>query len=152
VIAGNWRQCGCCRLLLPSTTRRSSVSGHGGEHSGPRLPDGASAATTSNGLWDHTRAMPRPVANIVRRHLCDAPHGASSLRSHSGHLPAATARAWTRTGDPADYEPGFELPSTMIASLRGSGDCLDCHGLRGRVRIATRVATGGYKQAVVPGE
>lgn len=40
---------------------------------------------TSNGLCDHTRAMPRPVANIVRLRLCDAPHGSSNLRSYSGH-------------------------------------------------------------------
>ena len=58
--------------------RRSSESGHDGECSGPRPPHGASAATTSNGLCDHTRAMPRPVANIVRLRLCDAPHGSSN--------------------------------------------------------------------------
>jgi hypothetical protein len=57
----------CC---LPSRTRRSSVSGHGGEYSGPRPPHGAYAATISNGLRDHTRAMPRPVANIVRACVC----------------------------------------------------------------------------------
>jgi len=77
VIAGNWRQCGCCRLLLPSGPPLVP-SGHSGEHSGPRPPHGASAATTSNGLCDHTRAMPRPVANIVRLRLCDAPHGSSN--------------------------------------------------------------------------
>ena len=56
--------------MLPSRTRRSSVFGHGGECSGPRPPQGASAATISNGLWDHTRAMLRPVANIVRACAC----------------------------------------------------------------------------------
>ena len=71
MIAGNWRQCGCCRLLLlPSRTRRPSISGHGGEYSGPRPPHGASAATISNGLCGHTRATPRPVANIVCACVC----------------------------------------------------------------------------------
>lgn len=70
VVVGNWRQCGCCRSLLPSRIRRSSVSGRGGEYSGPRPPHGAYAATISNGLCDHTRAMPRPVANIVRVGVC----------------------------------------------------------------------------------
>ena len=50
--------------------RRSPVPGHGREYSGPRPPHGASAATISNGLCDHTRAMPRPVANIVRARVC----------------------------------------------------------------------------------
>jgi len=36
------------------------------EYSGPRPPHGAYAVTISNGLCDHTRAMPRPEANIVR--------------------------------------------------------------------------------------
>ena len=60
--------------LLPFTAavriRRSSVSGRGGEYSGPRPPHGAYAATISNGLCHHTRAMPRPVANIVRVCVC----------------------------------------------------------------------------------
>jgi hypothetical protein len=37
-------------------------TGHRGEYSGPRPPHGAYAATISDGLCDHTRAMPRPVA------------------------------------------------------------------------------------------
>jgi len=53
-------------LPLPSRTRRSPVSDYGGEYSGPRPPHGAYAVTISNGLCDHTRAMPRPEANIVR--------------------------------------------------------------------------------------
>src|SRR5215472_12336232 len=69
----------CCQGLLTSGARLSSVSGHGGEISGPRPPHGASAATTSNGLCDHTRAMPRPVANIVRAWVYDAPHGAGNF-------------------------------------------------------------------------
>jgi hypothetical protein len=47
-------------------SRGRSPTGHGGEYSRPRPPHDASAATISNGLCDHTRAMPRPVANIVR--------------------------------------------------------------------------------------
>ena len=59
-----------CYGSLRPRTRRSSVSGHGGEYSGPRPPHGADAATISNGLRDHTRAMPRPIANIVRACVC----------------------------------------------------------------------------------
>jgi hypothetical protein len=44
----------------------SPVPGYGGEYSGHRPPHGAYAVTISNGLCDHTRAMPRPEANIVR--------------------------------------------------------------------------------------
>ena len=40
------------------------------EYSGPRPPHRAYAATISNGLCDHTRAMPRPVANIVCACVC----------------------------------------------------------------------------------
>jgi len=61
----------CTRLLyalkpdglfggLRLRTRHYSVSGHDEEDSGPRPPHGAYAATMSNGLCDHTRAMPRP--------------------------------------------------------------------------------------------
>lgn len=70
VVAGHSRQCGCCRSLLPSRIRRSSESSHGGSIQGPRPPHGASAATISNGLHDHTRAMPRPVADIVPARVC----------------------------------------------------------------------------------
>ena len=50
--------------------RRSSVSGHCMEYSGPRPAPCAYAAMISNGLCDHMRAMPRPVANIVRACSC----------------------------------------------------------------------------------
>jgi hypothetical protein len=73
LILGDRGQLGA-RWLLPFAAavgdRRSSVSGHGGEYSGPGPPHGAYAATISNGLRDHTRAMPRPVANIVRACVC----------------------------------------------------------------------------------
>jgi Bacterial regulatory proteins, gntR family len=36
----------------------------------PRPPYGAYAATIFNGLCDHTRAMPRLVANLVRACVC----------------------------------------------------------------------------------
>jgi hypothetical protein len=55
----------CCRRGPPLVGIR-----HGGEDSGPRPPHGAYAATISNGLCDHTRAMPRPMANIVRACVC----------------------------------------------------------------------------------
>jgi hypothetical protein len=72
-------------LPLPSRTRRSPVSGYGGEYSGPRPPHGAYAVTISNRLCDHTRAMPRPIANIVPACLCDVRYGISNLQSHSSH-------------------------------------------------------------------
>jgi hypothetical protein len=75
-------------LPLPSRTRRSPVSGYGGEYSGPRPPHGAYAVTISNGLCDHTRAMPRPIANIVPAGLCDVRYGVSNLQSHSSHAVA----------------------------------------------------------------
>jgi hypothetical protein len=105
--------------------RRSSVSGHGGEYSGPRPPHGASAATTSNGPCDHTRAMPRPVANIVRVCVCvtlrtelatfGRKAAALPLYLHglaledgevvgcgqrrAGSIPLIMARTWERPGD-----------------------------------------------------
>jgi len=75
-------------LPLPSRTRRSPVSGSGGEYSGPRPPHGAYAVTISNGLCDHARAMPRPIANIVPACLCDVRYGVSNLQSHSSHAVA----------------------------------------------------------------
>jgi hypothetical protein len=75
-------------LPLPPRTRRSPVSGYGGEYSGSRPPHGAYAVTISNGLRDHTRAMPRPIANIVPACLCDVRYGVSNLQSHSSHAVA----------------------------------------------------------------
>src|SRR5215469_5467795 len=49
------------------------------------------AATLSCDYSDHTRAMPRPVANIVRLRLCDAPHGASDHWSHSATASASAS-------------------------------------------------------------
>jgi hypothetical protein len=49
---------------------------------------GAYAVTISNGLRDHTRAMPRPIANIVPACLCDVRYGVSNLQSHSSHAVA----------------------------------------------------------------
>ena len=58
------------------------------EYSGPRPPHGAYAVTISNGLRDHTRAMPRPIANIVPACLCDVRYGVSNLQSHSSRAVA----------------------------------------------------------------
>jgi len=52
----------CCRRGLVVRPYPATV----GSIQGPGPPHGADAATTSNGLCDHTRAMPRLVANIVR--------------------------------------------------------------------------------------
>src|SRR5689334_7268497 len=41
---------------------------------------GAYAVTISNGLCDHTRAMPRPIANIVPACLCDVRYAQLCLR------------------------------------------------------------------------
>jgi hypothetical protein len=56
----------CCRrgpAARPYPATVGSIQGLGPPH-------GAYAATISNGLCDHTRAMPRPVANIVRACVC----------------------------------------------------------------------------------
>jgi hypothetical protein len=57
----------CCCRRGPAARPYPATAG---EHSGPRPPHGAYAATISNGLRDHTRAMPRPVPNIVRACVC----------------------------------------------------------------------------------
>ena len=61
-----------------------SASGHGGEYSGPRPPHGAYAATISNGLGSHAGDAQACSERRTRLRLCDAPHGASNLQSHSG--------------------------------------------------------------------
>jgi hypothetical protein len=85
---------------------------------------GAYAVTISNGLCDHTRAMPRPEANIVRACVCVTLRTELATFSRTAAtLPAATARAWIRTGDRADYESGFGFPCmSMVVYLRGTGD------------------------------
>jgi len=49
----------------PCTTQTLNTSGLAGQWRGPRPPHGAYAATISNGLCDHTRAIPRPVHQIT---------------------------------------------------------------------------------------
>jgi len=119
------------------------------EYSRPRPPPwwDTYAATISNGLCDHTRAMLRPEANIVRACVC------VTLRTElatfgrtAATLPAATARAWIRTGDRADYESGFGFPSmSMVVYLAVQVLVQTAADFAVRIWIATQVATDSYE-------
>ena len=78
----------CCYRRGPAARAYRPPRGY----SGPRPPHGAYAATISNGLCDHTRAIPRPIANIVRARACHAPHGANARGIWTGTVATFRAR------------------------------------------------------------
>jgi hypothetical protein len=55
----------------------SSVSGHGGEDSGPRPPHGATPPRSPTAFGSHAGDAQARSEHRTRLRLCDAPHGAS---------------------------------------------------------------------------
>jgi hypothetical protein len=100
---------------------------------GPRPPHGAYAATISNGLCDHTRAMPRPV------------HQTTGDRSH-GPLPVSRQPAfWIR------IDSATSLCQSAAPALPGSGGFRFSARANGRIVVPVSWSGGACPGEVVPG-